>query len=1576
MRTCFILLCAFLWAGMVSAQVLYPPDAGVINIKTAYGAAGDGVTDDTAVIQQAVNDHAGHLRILYFPNGTYRISDSIVFPDDKFFVTFQGESEAGVIIRLADGAAGFGNPNNPKPMFRTAASAKDWTNDAFMNNFYDMTLDAGANNPGAVGILYIANNQGSIRNVTIRSSDATLRGYAGIDMSLFSIPGPCLLQHVTIIGFDYGVRLDHAQYSATAEHLHLSGQRVAGIHNRHNLLNLRGVTAAYDRADVPVILNAAVPENQQQGMIVLIDSFFTNSVAGSVAAIQNHGDLFARNVTTHGFSHALDEHGESVPGDVIEEYVTGGPVSLFSGANTSLNLPIEETPTVPWDDPATWINVLDYGVIPGNGQDDAPGVQAAIDAATAENRTLYFPRGHGIYQFGQTVVVRGYVQRIVGMQSDFMYLGAFGDQEAPLFRLVDGTPEQEEAKDGLVVLEQIWFPWIGETTRKPTFIVNERSGRTLVRNSFFSHGRLYDGSLASGQTFFDDVIVSVQPAGDTNQPLPGLIIGPDEQFWGRQLNPETRGGHVRNDGGDLWVLGLKTEQYDSDFKTAPHVHTRNGGRTELLGAFIHAMHAGNGGVDADAPPVFIIENAQASITAMENANNDQSYPLIVRETRGGVTQTLSLLQSPANGSAATQNRSFKLPLYIGYAGTGNQAPMLNLLSPAGGHANLSTPRLALVAEADDDGLPGPLTVSWTHVSGPAGVAFANPQAATTDAMFPADGDYVLRLTADDGELSRAVDVYVTVDFAPPTLPLDGLVLRYDLDETGGTHVPDTSGLGNHGAIVNLAQGEWMPDGGVIDGAYQIQTPPSIWNWVNGRIHVSTNLPATPQQTITAWVRQEFDSTRPTMDVAHINGMDFFFNHEHRQIGVRTYYQEETPEGNGNFNTRTHSGTHTLPPKGSWMHVAVTFDGTDTGNAPKFYLNGEELNMPNPVMGGTGGYPYMARMHSGFQSTVGARAMYPTQGMHDGTIDQFLVYDRVLDADDIRRVYESNLGNFAPVVDAGPDLETETGETIALQGSVHDDGLPFGPGALTIAWSKLNGPAGPSWEDISSPTTEVTFVNAGIYTFRLEAFDGALTSYDIVTVTVTGDDIHYPPTAHDVTVSGTLQVGHTLSLSYDYADANDAPEDTSPSGTSFRWLRGATPDGTYSVIPGATATEYTLVSADYGHYLRAEVTPRALVEPYTGDPELSPPVGPVLHSAHTTFPVADGLLAFWPFDDRVSPTADWSPNQFHASLVGDTAFAPDGHHGSALLPVAGGGTTASFAAAPASNFTFTAWVRHNTYTTDVNEIIVGQHWDSFAFYVATGFNNGQLRIQFKDDNNAQYNANYNDARDFIPAGQWVHLAAVRDGSTFRLYVNGVLRAPSWTNGAGTEPIAANAQPVRVGHMPGAAHWDGLIDQVTLHDRALSEEEINTVMHFDPGTYSPPPKSYAQWADIVFAHLEGGASHPDADPMADPDEDGVVNLLEHALGGDPFEPNTAPKPAGAWIEDNGDVYFLLVIPRNPDATDVLYQAEFTTDLVDPDWSSAETVIVTDTPALLTIRDSIPAHLLQRRYARLRVELQSGL
>jgi hypothetical protein len=96
----------------------------------------------------------------------------------------------------------------------------------------------------------------------------------------------------------------------------------------------------------------------------------------------------------------------------------------------------------------------------------------------------------------------------------------------------------------------------------------------------------------------------------------------------------------------------------------------------------------------------------------------------------------------------------------------NRAPTVS----AGPDLAVTRPAAAsLVGSVSDDGRPagGTLTRRWSVDSGPGTVAFADATAASTSATFSAAGSYVLRLTADDGELSAADTTTVTVSDAPP-----------------------------------------------------------------------------------------------------------------------------------------------------------------------------------------------------------------------------------------------------------------------------------------------------------------------------------------------------------------------------------------------------------------------------------------------------------------------------------------------------------------------------------------------------------------------------------------------------------------------------------------------------------------------------------------------------------------------------------------------------------------------------------------------------------------------------------------
>ena len=92
----------------------------------------------------------------------------------------------------------------------------------------------------------------------------------------------------------------------------------------------------------------------------------------------------------------------------------------------------------------------------------------------------------------------------------------------------------------------------------------------------------------------------------------------------------------------------------------------------------------------------------------------------------------------------------------------NQAPTVN----AGPDQTISLTNITMLdGTVTDDGLPVPLedvTITWSKANGPGPVTFGNPTLVDTTASFSNEGDYTLRLTADDGDLSSFDEVTITV----------------------------------------------------------------------------------------------------------------------------------------------------------------------------------------------------------------------------------------------------------------------------------------------------------------------------------------------------------------------------------------------------------------------------------------------------------------------------------------------------------------------------------------------------------------------------------------------------------------------------------------------------------------------------------------------------------------------------------------------------------------------------------------------------------------------------------------------
>ncbi len=145
-----------------------------------------------------------------------------------------------------------------------------------------------------------------------------------------------------------------------------------------------------------------------------------------------------------------------------------------------------------------------------------------------------------------------------------------------------------------------------------------------------------------------------------------------------------------------------------------------------------------------------------------------------------------------------------------------------------------------------------------------------------------------------------------------------------------------------------------------------------------------------------------------------------------------------------------------------------------------------------------------------------------------------------------------------------------------------DGLDATSFAIDATTGVLDFASAPDFEIPSDTDAD------NVYKVVVKVSDGTSDNNATIAITVTDvDPENSPPIATNVTFTGTLQVGETLTGSYDYADVENDVEN----GTIFKWYSSDDASGLNKTeITDANATSYTLTSADEGKYISFEVTP--------------------------------------------------------------------------------------------------------------------------------------------------------------------------------------------------------------------------------------------------------------------------------------------------------------------------------------------------------------------------------------------------
>ena len=228
-----------------------------------------------------------------------------------------------------------------------------------------------------------------------------------------------------------------------------------------------------------------------------------------------------------------------------------------------------------------------------------------------------------------------------------------------------------------------------------------------------------------------------------------------------------------------------------------------------------------------------------------------------------------------------------------------------------------------------------------------------------------------------------------------------------------------------------------------------------------------------------------------------------------------------------------------------------------------------------------------------------------------------------------------------------------------------------------------------------------------------------------------------------------------------------------------------------------------------------------------------------------------LVAHWKMDETSGTTLiDASTFNNNATTVGSPTFVP-GLMGNALqldgttqyatapnsssLDISGAGTS--------SAITLAAWIKPTNTTATTQNIIkkanTSRITDGYELSLGSSSSTWPQKVFFRLNQLTSLDVYRVNSTTVYPLNgtAWMHIAATFDGTTMKLYVNGIQEGGDVTGPAGG--IVSNTLAVGIGAQPNAAtNFTGLLDDARIYNRALTLSEIQALATAPPTPPSAP------------------------------------------------------------------------------------------------------------------------------------------
>ena len=566
-------------------------------------------------------------RILYFPRGTYLISDTLTYSFENLknlindkpgsdlnrFIHFLGEDMETTVIRLQDNCHAF-RYGEEKPM--VSFTRQNGSNVNMMNSFEELTLDSGVGNSGAIGLRFDNSNTGKVQNVTIRSSDPAHRGFVAFDIYRRS---QAYMENIHIDGFEFGIRI----LGGTA-----AFENVSIRNTLKEAVSASGGSLGICFGDIQSY--GAGLYARSGAMVTILHTKFTKQGTTGGTAVRNYaGYIYLRDFTTMGYEDAMVNGYETIyKGDgTYEEYNTvDRTYQLFpTGGKTYVDLPIEKQPRYIWNgDRSLVAEVCDFGAV-GDGVTDAT---AAIQAAMNSGRE-YIVFGEGRYLCSGEITIPKTVRAINFMYCDFAITPAFAEEkEKGLFAIEEDSSEPLFMDDGFVF--EKFYGYL-------RFIRHSAKRDLIVSDLHVQTGAVYFNTVGGSRVLMDNVASTMGVFGGQGYgSVPCFRVSDGQKVWIRQFNPERSADNVLVEGGcDFWIFGFKTEG-----PSGKAYNIRGGSRAEIFcGCATIATD--------DGTPC--IENENSSVFAYfltDGCGPNHQFTVAAKEIQNDCTRLLHASQMP------------------------------------------------------------------------------------------------------------------------------------------------------------------------------------------------------------------------------------------------------------------------------------------------------------------------------------------------------------------------------------------------------------------------------------------------------------------------------------------------------------------------------------------------------------------------------------------------------------------------------------------------------------------------------------------------------------------------------------------------------------------------------------------------------------------------------------------------------------------------------------------------------------------------------------------------------------------